>query len=62
MDANTTLNEIPLAISQLNLNYHRIENLAVPTGSTNEDLCAVPKGYADARYATKTELSDYITI
>jgi hypothetical protein len=47
MDADTTLNEIPLAISQLNLNYHRIENLAVPTGSSNPDLCAVPRGYAD---------------
>lgn len=47
MNADTTLNEIPLAISQLNMNAHRIENLAVPTGSSNPDLCAIPKGYAD---------------
>jgi hypothetical protein len=43
------LNELPLPIAYLDLNGHRITNLAIPA-VVDGDLDAVPKGYADSRY------------
>lgn len=55
------LNEIPLPETALNMNGKRITNLAQPV-FVDGDLDALPYGFAKSVFATKNELSDYITI